>query len=154
MSRRIIGVTVSTTISPKVIGDKLKPVKTVNGIEPDENGNVDVNAQPKTLVVTVTENADGTLIPNHTQKEIYEYVQSGGIPVAEYNLFRYSHDKSSQSMQIFSRYTTNDKGMLVREQLRIAMGKAVLTQDSDTAFVDYLNEFVDEKLGVIENGAY
>lgn len=43
MSRRIIGVTVGTTISPKTIEQKLKPVKTVNGIEPDQDGNVQVN---------------------------------------------------------------------------------------------------------------
>lgn len=42
MSRRIIGVTVSTPISPKAIERRLNPVKTVNGIEPDANGNVQV----------------------------------------------------------------------------------------------------------------
>lgn len=40
---RIIGVTVGTPISPKAIERKLKPVKTVNGIEPDQNGNVNIN---------------------------------------------------------------------------------------------------------------
>lgn len=39
---KIIGVTVGTTISPKRIEDKIKPVKTVNNQEPDENGNVEV----------------------------------------------------------------------------------------------------------------
>lgn len=43
MSRRIIGVTVGTPISPKAIERKLNPVKSVNGVEPDENGNVDVS---------------------------------------------------------------------------------------------------------------
>lgn len=42
MSRKIIGVTVGTPISPARIEHKIKPVKTVNGNPPDENGNVDV----------------------------------------------------------------------------------------------------------------
>lgn len=46
MSRKIIGVTVGTPISPRKIEEKLKPVKTVNGITPDENGNVVVVCEP------------------------------------------------------------------------------------------------------------
>lgn len=42
MSRKIIGVTVGTTLSPSAMERKLKPVKTVNGSPPDENGNVEV----------------------------------------------------------------------------------------------------------------
>lgn len=39
---KIIGVTVGTPTSPKKIEEELKPVKTVNGVAPDENGNVEV----------------------------------------------------------------------------------------------------------------
>ena len=39
---KIIGVTVGTNISPKSMEAKLKPVKTINGVEPDENGNVEI----------------------------------------------------------------------------------------------------------------
>lgn len=39
---KIIGVTVGTPISPATIERKLKPVKTVNGIGADENGNVNI----------------------------------------------------------------------------------------------------------------
>ena len=42
MSKKIYGVTVGTPLSPAKIAEKLKPVKTVNGIAPDENGNVEV----------------------------------------------------------------------------------------------------------------
>ena len=38
----IIGITVGTPLSPSKIEDRIKPVKTVNGVAPDENGNVDV----------------------------------------------------------------------------------------------------------------
>lgn len=41
MRRKIIGVTVGTTISPKKIERVINPVKRVNGVMPDENGNVD-----------------------------------------------------------------------------------------------------------------
>ena len=42
MSKKIIGATVGTTISPNRIAAKIKPVKTVNNTAPDENGNVNV----------------------------------------------------------------------------------------------------------------
>lgn len=39
---KIIGVTVGTPISPQSIKEKIKPVTSVNGIEADENGNVEI----------------------------------------------------------------------------------------------------------------
>ncbi len=42
MSRKIVGVTVGTPTSPSKMEKELKPVKTVNGIEPDKNGNVKI----------------------------------------------------------------------------------------------------------------
>ena len=42
MSRRIIGVTVGTPMSISTIKDKLKPITSVNGVEADENGNVEI----------------------------------------------------------------------------------------------------------------
>ena len=44
MSRKIIGVTVGTPISISKIRKELKPVKTVNNKDPDEQGNVAINA--------------------------------------------------------------------------------------------------------------
>lgn len=43
----IIGIPVGTPTSPKKMDDLLKPVKTVNGKKPDENGDVEVVALPK-----------------------------------------------------------------------------------------------------------
>ena len=54
MSKKIVGVTVGTTINPKTLEKKLKPVKTVNGVEPDENGNVQVGGSAE----AVQENLD------------------------------------------------------------------------------------------------
>lgn len=42
---KIIGVTVGTPTSPERMARDLKPVKKVNNVEPDENGNVDVVAE-------------------------------------------------------------------------------------------------------------
>ena len=42
MSRKIIGVTVGTPISSTRLDREIKPVKTVNGVAPDESGNVKV----------------------------------------------------------------------------------------------------------------
>ena len=39
---KIIGVTVHTPLNPQTIRKKLNPVLSVNGIAPDENGNVEV----------------------------------------------------------------------------------------------------------------
>ncbi len=69
MSRKIIGVTVGTPISPKAIERKLKPVKTVNGVEPDENGNVDVAGNDGfSPVAKVTQTDTGAVI-SITDKE-------------------------------------------------------------------------------------
>lgn len=43
MSEKIIGITVGTPTSIKRVEQDLKPVKTVNGVPPDENGNVVVS---------------------------------------------------------------------------------------------------------------
>ena len=42
MSRKIVGVTVGTPISPESMRNKMQAVKSVNGMAPDESGNVEV----------------------------------------------------------------------------------------------------------------
>ena len=60
MRKKIIGVTVGTPTSPKMLEKRMKPVKTVNGVAPDENGNAtltaeEVGARPDTWMPTVEE---------------------------------------------------------------------------------------------------
>lgn len=43
MNRKIIGITVGTTMKPDAMADKMKLVKSVNGTKPDKNGNVEVD---------------------------------------------------------------------------------------------------------------
>lgn len=63
MSRKIIGVTVGTPTSPSKIEKELKPVKKVNGVEPDENGNVNVEIPKVDLTgYTIVDNAKGSVI--------------------------------------------------------------------------------------------
>jgi hypothetical protein len=69
MRRKIIGATVGTPTSPQKIAEKLKPVKTVNGIAPDENGNVEVvggsggaGADGFSPVANVTQTNSGAVI--------------------------------------------------------------------------------------------
>ena len=42
MSKKIMGVTVGTSLSPSKIEEKIKPIKTVNNVAPDENGNMEI----------------------------------------------------------------------------------------------------------------
>lgn len=42
MSRKIVGVTVGTPLGISAIKEKLNPVTSVNGVEADENGNVEI----------------------------------------------------------------------------------------------------------------
>ena len=63
MSRGIIGVTVGTPISPKAIERKIKPVKSVNGVTPDENGNVAVDTMDEQSVQYLAENAVRAIDP-------------------------------------------------------------------------------------------
>lgn len=45
MSRKIIGITVGTPISPASLERKLNPVKSINGVGADENGNVEIDVK-------------------------------------------------------------------------------------------------------------
>ena len=60
MSRKIIGITVGTTISPKRIEKDLKPVKTINGVSPDDNGNVEVDVGKLVYEYAVEAGYEGT----------------------------------------------------------------------------------------------
>ena len=60
MKRKIIGVTVGTPTSPKKIEKEIKPIKTVNGNTPDENGNVNVVGAGGSL--NITDDGKGNVI--------------------------------------------------------------------------------------------
>ena len=63
---KIIGVTVGTTISPQTLKDKLNPVLSVNGIKPDETGNVKIASYNGEYQVTPRTEEDITLLTAQT----------------------------------------------------------------------------------------
>lgn len=63
---KIIGVTVGTPLSPKSIKDKLKPVTSVNGVEPDDSGNVALATYNGEYQVTPSTKGDITLLTSQT----------------------------------------------------------------------------------------
>jgi hypothetical protein len=71
---KIIGVTVGTPTSPAKMEQELKPVKTVNGIVPDENGNVVVEGGGGALQVDDDGNGNVTLrnVPRTDDDRIVE----------------------------------------------------------------------------------
>ena len=71
MSRKIIGLTVGTSISPQKIEEDLRPVKTINGVAPDENGNINVSGSSgSTGQVSWNDITDKPFEPSET---LYEY---------------------------------------------------------------------------------
>jgi hypothetical protein len=117
MSRKIIGVTVGTTLSPRSIKDKINPVTSINGVEPDENGNIDVNG-------TFTE-AD--------KAEIVEDVLASipDIPI----------DQIDPDKVIFPEGLTTTYAI---GNVTLQNGMATLVQPGGT-LTDFFNVFVDEK---------
>lgn len=79
---KIIGVTVGTPISPATIERKLKPVKTVNGIGADEDGNVNIEVGGGGNVptkVSELENDAGYI----TKQALNGYAKTTDIPSLE-----------------------------------------------------------------------
>lgn len=74
MKRKIVGVTVGTPMSPQMIREKLKPVTSVNGVEADNNGNVDVpkftDEDKKKIVDEVVESIESDDILKLTPEEL------------------------------------------------------------------------------------
>lgn len=64
---KIIGVTVGTTMSPQTIKEKLKPVLSVNGEKPDENGDVSLGVTKENI-----EAALGYTPADHQDVEAHE----------------------------------------------------------------------------------
>ena len=78
---KIIGVTVGTTISPDKIKEKLKPVLSVNGVKPDEDGNVKIATYNGEYQVTPRTGEDVTLLTADTFVDANIKVKK--IPFAE-----------------------------------------------------------------------
>lgn len=90
MNRPIIGATVGTPISPARVEKEIHPVKTINGISADKDGNIDINIPSGggitknaiTLLISVLRNAVYTNDQSETitalEKALNDNASSGG----------------------------------------------------------------------------
>lgn len=134
--RKIIGVTVGTPTSPSKIGEELKPVKTVNGVKPDKNGNVQVSTPTvdlsgkadKPLVVNATRNEDRTFTTDHSADEIKTFVSAGGdskiILDGALELPYFSFDENA----VYYCLDTVDEYGVSRNMLRVAGNIATISE--------------------------
>lgn len=81
MSRKIIGVTVGTTINPQTLRDRLKPVTSINGVAPDESGNVELPSYNGEFEIVPSTNSDITLLTSQTFVDAN--IKVNKIPYAE-----------------------------------------------------------------------
>lgn len=81
MSRKIIGVTVGTPLSPQKIKEKMSPVVSVNGLKPDENGNVELPSYNGDYNIVPSTSGDIMLLTSQTFMDAN--VRVNKIPYAE-----------------------------------------------------------------------
>lgn len=72
MSRRIIGVTVGTPQSPQSLKEKLNLITSINGVKPDENGNVKID--------------DIAVTDEQITQAVNEYLEENPIPGGSINI--------------------------------------------------------------------
>ena len=174
MSKKIYGVTVGTPMSPATIAEKLKPVKTVNGVAPDENGNVNVEGGGGGGGIAVETDptvpawAKQPKKPTYTASEVGALPASTVIPTVPTKVSAFQNDAGYLTQhQDLSGYTKKSDvdSTLSATSTNPIQNKAVAQKFSSLeADVDriegaiptdtYINTLIDAKLGVIENGTY
>ena len=133
MSRKIIGITVGTPLSIRTIKDKLNPITSINGIEADEHGNVEVNAG-------ITD-ADKAIIVEDVLANIPESPQitingKGPDENGNYNIEDIDPDKVIFPDGLSTTYAIGN--------VTLQNGMATLVKPGGT-LTDFFNVFVDEK---------
>lgn len=96
------------------------------------------------LVVTVTDN-----VASYTAAQIYAHAQNGEV-VLEHNGFVYSLLGSASGYAIFEHFC--DDGIILRAE--IYPDGQVTFFEKAYATEQLVNDTIDARLGVIENGAY
>lgn len=127
MNKKILGVTVGTTISPSSIGRMLKPVKTINGVPPDVEGNVDVLVGSP-ISVTKIEGGHRITIANADTVHTIDVMDGVSLVCTD----------------------PNNDGNIVIEYGALVDGGFVISGMS----AEEVQAMIDTSLGVIENGAY
>lgn len=127
MSKKILGVTVGTTISPSSIGRMLKPVKTINGVPPDVEGNVDVLVGSP-ISVTKIEGGHRITIANADTVHTIDVMDGLSLVCTD----------------------PNNDGNIVIEYGVLVDGDLVISGMTE----EEVQAMIDASLGVIENGNY
>lgn len=117
MRRKIIGVTVGTPLSPRSIRDKLNAVTSINGVEPDENGNIEV---------------EGTF----TEADKAEIVEDVLASIPDVPIDQVNPDKVIFPEGLTTTYAIGN--------VTLQNGMATLVEPGGT-LTDFFNVFVDEK---------
>lgn len=93
MNRKIIGVTVGTPLSANWVKEKINPVRKVNGVSPDENGNVQTELSEEE-VQTVVDHA------LREAKESGEFDGANGVGIVAIELVDENGESTSPSADI------------------------------------------------------
>ena len=80
---KIVGITVGTPLSPDKLKEKIRPVTSVNGVKPDENGNVMVAGGGSFATDETLKMKDGILSVNTTN----EMEQDNTLPITSAGVF-------------------------------------------------------------------
>ncbi len=159
MSKKIYGVTVGTPMSPATIEEKLKPVKTVNGVAPDENGNVNVEGGSGAATVTVfgigpglsESGADVPGSADHTAAQIKALADSGTVPILYCDAVYYEYSHSSTAA-LASFYRIEILKNYIKKHYCYIDASGVLTQHTvrydpktDDVTDEHINSLIDAK---------
>lgn len=164
MSRKIVGVTVGTPLSPAKIEEKISVVKTVNGISPDENGNVVVEQISEERFTTLEEVVDGIVADlNYKAIDITKFTNTAsgthelGTMITEYTL-AWTLNKEPVSQTLDGVSIGADVRSVTETDLKITNNKTFtlkVTDErgaTDTASTT-INFLKGVYYGVLENGA-
>lgn len=133
---KIVGVTVGTTLSPGGIKDRLKPVTSVNGVTPDENGNAEVHGsfseEDKKQIVDAVIDAlpvyggDYAVTPTATGQTLNtkKKIMSDDLRIKAIPVFNVSNNSGGSTFYIATMDETPDGGVAVLGEMEI--GTAVL----------------------------
>jgi hypothetical protein len=137
-------VTVGTPISPATIERKLKPVKTVNGIGADENGNVNIEVGGGGNVptkVSELENDAGYI----TEQALNGYAKTADIPTVPSKVSAFENDKG---------YLTEHQDLSGYAKTTDIPSLEGYAKTADIPTDAHINDLINAALGVIENGSY
>ena len=133
---RVIGVTVGTPLSPKMIREKLKPVTSVNGAEADENGNVTIDgASPEKIIFPNGLKTTYAIGNVKLENGIGTLVKPGGTLADFFNAFMEEMNPETEKPSVsitFSQAKAYEVGEWVTPAYSAVLNKGSYTYGPDT----------------------